>query len=141
MRTGWMMLVMLLGAVGCGGGGGGYQPVTHYLANRTPETVPPTPCALVAGPFAIPVASTMSFVIDDTPNGNYDITHIGIIDDATLTASGCVFSAAVAEFDGTGSYQDTSPPGYIPANNYDFIVECDNAVGSCIFNLTWTATY
>jgi len=140
MRMGWLMLAVFLGVVGCGGGDGGYRPVTRVLANM-PVNVPPTPCALVAGPVSVPSASTMSFTIDDRRNGNYDITHIGIIDDATLTSSGCLFSVAAAEFSGTGSYQDTSPPGYIPPNVYDFIVECDNAVGSCIFDLTWTATY
>jgi hypothetical protein len=138
MRMGWLVLAVFLGVVGCGGGGGA---ATYVLANRQRVNVPPTPCALVAGPFSVPAPSTMSFTIDDRPNQEYDLTHIGIIDDATLASSGCLFSVAAAEFSGQGSYQDTSPPGYIPANVYDFIVECDNAVGSCIFDLTWTATY
>ena len=111
---GWFVLAVVLGGVGCGGGGGTYRATTYVLADRMPVNVAPTPCALVAGPFSVPAASTMSFTIDDRPNGNYDITHIGIIDDATLTSSGCMFSVAVAESAARGRTR-TPPAGLHPA--------------------------
>jgi hypothetical protein len=133
-------LLVCLAAVGCGGGGG-HHVTTYVLANAERQVVPPGVCTDVAGPVTIPTSSTMTFIVDDSPNTEYDQTHIGIIDDATLLASGCNFGAAVADFSGPGSYSDMSPPGYVPAGTYDFIVGCNNAVGSCIFNLTWEATY
>jgi hypothetical protein len=135
-------LLLALAAAGCGGGGGGGHPVTSYvLVDGAREVVPPGVCTDVEGPFTIPTNSTMTFIIDDSPNAEYDITRIGIIDDATLLASGCNFGAAVADFSNTGSYSEQSPVGFVPAGTYDFIVGCSNAVGSCIFNLTWEATY
>ncbi len=120
---------VLLLAVGCGSPG-----ATDYtLVSNVVEEVAPGDCVPVEGPYPIPSGASMDFSIvdfDDT-----DDMDVSVIDDA----AGCSFADGYGGILNTASVSYTT--GRVPAGNYDFVVHCNNIFSSCLFSLTWTATY
>ena len=135
--TRWAAVLFFVGVGACGGGGG-HHAVTYVLEQSVPIAVPAGYCDAVSGPFAVGTGS-MSFTIVDTPTGiGSDSMEVGIMFDSDFLAGGCNFNLAIVDDVGTGSVTDS---GAVDAGTYDFIVGCNNIIDSCLFELTWTATY
>jgi hypothetical protein len=140
MKSIWFVAgIVLLGAVGCGGGATGPVGTTYTLASAATLDIPPPSCQLGWGPE--PVGSgTMYYKVDDLPPGTDQIETI-IIADSLFLNYGCSFdptTQVVSDDNFMGSYQNS---GQVLADSYDFVVICRNPSGDCRFNLTWTATY
>jgi hypothetical protein len=130
MKPTSVLVLALLVAGGCGASSSSND---HTLVSDASEVVEPGTCVPVEGPYALPDGADVSFVVTDVDDT--DDMDVGVIDDAL----GCDFSS------GYGVVLDTASvsggDNTLVSGNYDFIVECRNAVDNCLFNLTWSATY
>ncbi|HEX3697976.1 MAG TPA: hypothetical protein VH374_21560 [Polyangia bacterium] len=117
------------GCHGAGSGGGG----THVLASDISEEVLPGDCAPIEGPYAVPDGTSMDYTVTDL-DGTDDM-DVAIIDDA----DGCSFATGYGvQFDVASI---SSGDDSMAAGNYDFVVRCRNVFSSCLFSLSWSASY
>jgi hypothetical protein len=136
MRRSGNRTVMMIGAAAllvAGAGCGSSGPPGHTLIDGIGESVPAGSCLAVEGPYGIPSGATMSYSISDIDDT--DDMDVGVIDDAF----GCDFSSGYGVVLDTASV--SSGTGSVPAGNYDFVVSCNNLFNTCLFSLTWSASY
>ena len=103
------------------------------MVSNLSEEVPAGACAPVEGPYAVPDGASVDYTVTDADDT--DVMDVGIIDDS----AGCSFSAAYGLQTDVASV--TSGDDGLLAGNYDFVVHCRNIFSSCIFALSWSATY
>lgn len=136
MRKGLLMLVgaMACGVAACGGGSVG--PTIHTIANNEPTSTPAGTQILI-GPFSLPSGAVVDYSIADTPTGiGSDTMDVGVAVDATVD------SASPTVYGGQSNVSSTSgSSGALPADTYDLLVNCNNLIDDCIFDVTVTATY
>jgi hypothetical protein len=123
----------LVAAAGCSTSTDSTGASTHTLVSNLSEEVGPGACAPVEGPYAVPDGTSMDYTITDIDDT--DSMDVGIIDDAF----GCSFSSGYGVQANVASV--TSGDDGLVAGNYDFVVHCRNFVTSCVFALSWSATY
>lgn len=125
---------MFCGLGACGGGGGG--PIVHVIANNEPHSTPAGTQMLI-GPFSVPSGTVVDYSIVDTPTGiGSDTMDVGVAVDATVdSATPTVYGGQT----GVSSVSGSSPP--LPAGTYDLLINCNNFVDDCIFDVTVSATY
>jgi hypothetical protein len=136
MKSGLLALVgaMACGLAACGGGGGG--PVAHAIANDQPTSTPAGTQILI-GPFSLPSGAVVDYTIADTPTGiGSDTMDVGVAVDATVD------SASPTVYGGQMNVSTTSgSSGALPAGTYDLLINCNNLIDDCIFDVTVIATY
>jgi hypothetical protein len=139
-----LLFVAGIAGVGCGGGGGGHPGpvvVTYTLVSNVTDSVAAGNCVATEGPYSVGNGS-MAFTLVDTPTGvGNDSMDIAFVSDSIYSAAGCNFSASAPVYANTNISSDSRSFGGVPADNYVFVVGCNNIVDPCIFNITWTATY
>lgn len=133
MRMRMMTVAMLMMAAGGAMSGCKASGQDHTLVSAVSEAVAPGSCVPIEGPFPVPSGATMDYTvvdIDDT-----DDMDVAIIDDSLgcNLANGYGVNLDVASV--------SSGTGDLPDGNYDFVVWCHNLYSSCLFSLSWTATY
>lgn len=139
MKSGRAGLLLLVGAMACGAaacGGGSSGPVIHTIANNA-LTSTPAGTQILIGPFTVPSGAVVDYAITDTPTGiGSDTMDVGVAVDATVD------SAAPTVYGGQMNVSSTSgTSGALPAGAYDLLVNCNNLIDDCIFDVTVTATY
>jgi hypothetical protein len=107
----------------------------HTLVSGLAQSIPAGYCGPIsAGPFYLPDGADNDYTVTD--NDGTDVMDVTIIN---YTVYGCALSLGYGtEYAVTDISSFT---GAVPADNYDFVVRCDNAVLDCQFFLTWTANY
>jgi hypothetical protein len=106
----------------------------HTLVSDDSVDIPAGSCVVVEGPFNLPSGATNDYTIND--HGNGDAMDVTIVDDSF---PGCDFADGYGTDNVGGSF--SSGTGAVPAGSYDFVVQCDNAVDDCQFDLSWSANY
>ncbi len=125
-----LIAAALLG-IGCGSGSS--STVDHTLVSNASEEVPPGACVPVEGPYSLPDGADMAFSIADVDDT--DDMDVGVIDDSL----GCDFSSGYGVVLDAASVNSSADN--LPVGSYDLIVNCRNVVTSCIFSVSWSASY
>ncbi|HLK91511.1 MAG TPA: hypothetical protein VKZ18_16580 [Polyangia bacterium] len=142
MKAVVLAVAALLGAAGCGSSGGGGPHLTEttysYAANQQ-ITVAPGDCTLVVGPVSVNGSGSMYYQVND-PSGTDALTLV-VLPHSFFYYESCAFTSDQTLYDASfvGSKSDRFD---MTADSYDLVVTCGNpAGGSCVFTLTWNATY
>ena len=138
MKAGKAGLLVLVVAMSCGMAacGGSSGRTIHTIANNEPTSTPAGTQILI-GPFTVPSGAVVDYSIADTPTGiGSDAMDVGVAVDATVD------SAAPTVYGGQMDVSTTSgSSGSLPAGAYDLLINCNNLIDDCIFDVTVTATY
>jgi hypothetical protein len=132
-----LLVAAVLGAIGCGGGGGNTG-TTHVYASGGQVSVPAGTCDIVAGPEDV---GNGSMYLQVAPLYNSTVT-IAVLPDSFFLSSGCNFtpSQTLYDMDILGPTMATITD--VVAMTYDVVAICGTGgPSSCSFDLTWTATY
>ena len=140
-----LLAAALLGAVvGCGGNDASGAPWTYVYASNEPITVPAQFCTALSLGNAVPVtvgnATTMNYAIDGLDAGT-TIRAVIISDSFYSTFPDCNFPSGEARLDVSLVGPQSGVITDVPADAYDFVIDCGNSDVDCAFNLTWSATY
>jgi hypothetical protein len=134
-------LAALLGAGGCGSGGGGTkltQTTYSYAANQQ-ITVAPGDCTQVVGPVSVNGNGSMFYQVNDA--SGTDALTLVILPHSFFYYEGCAFTADQTLID--ESFVGSKSEHFdVTSASYDLVVTCGNPAGQdCVFTLTWNATY
>jgi hypothetical protein len=140
-----LLAAALLGAVvGCGGNDESGGPSTYVYASNEPVTVPAQFCTALSlgnsGPVTVGNTTTMSYAIDGLADGTA-IRAVIISDSFYSTSDHCDFPSGEARLDVSLVGPQSGKITDVPADAYDFVIDCGNSAGDCAFNLSWSATY
>jgi hypothetical protein len=141
MKAAVLVAAALLGAAGCGSGGGGTHLVqtTYSYAASQQITVAPGACTAVVGPVSVNGSGSMYYQVNDA--SGTDALTLVILPHSFFYYEGCAFTSDQTLIDASfvGSKSDRFD---VIADSYDLVVTCGNPAGvDCVFTLTWNATY
>ena len=145
MKRTLLLAAALLGAVvGCGGNDETGAPSTYVYASNEPVTVPAQFCTALSlgnsGPVTVGNATTMNYAIDGLDAGTA-IRAVIISDSLYSTSPRCDFPAGEAKLDVSLVGPQSGKITGLPADAYDFVIDCGNTAANCAFSLSWSATY